>query len=248
MMITIIVPVYREQDNVLALVAEIAVYLRGTVPTRVLFVDDSPDLQTVEAIQAAAAQYGVESFTVDFIHREGETLKGGLSGAVTDGFMLSGTEFVAVMDGDGQHPPAVIARMHQTMSRGGADLVVGSRYCHGGSSAGLDGSLRVWASRVSTWAAKALFPYRLRGVSDPMSGCFMVRRDQIDLGRLRPEGFKILLEILVTHPSLRRDEVPLRFRAREAGESKGTLKLALTYMRQLTKLRFSSTHRREVLT
>jgi len=37
-------------------------------------------------------------------------------------------------------------------------------------------------------------------VSDPLSGLFAFRRASINLDRLRPSGFKILLEILVRQP------------------------------------------------
>ena len=65
-------------------------------------------------------------------------------------------------------------------------------------------------SRVSSRTALTLFP-RLRHVTDPMSGFFLVRRDALDLDCLHPRGFKILLEILVRTPGLRVSEVPYEF-------------------------------------
>ena len=71
-----------------------------------------------------------------------------------------------------------------------------------------------------------LFPTRLWHVTDPMSGCFIVRRDAVDLDRLRPRGFKILLEILVRTPGLRVSEVPLGFGERHAGHTKASAREA----------------------
>lgn len=246
MMITIIVPTYKEHGNVPSLVSETYDCLNDVTPVRMLFVDDSPDLQTAEAVTAAAMLHGSDRFIVDVIHREGDERIGGLASAVTDGIKQAGTDFVAVMDGDGQHPPIVLAHMYRKLQGRNLDVVVGSRYRKGGSAEGLDGIVRQLASRVSTWAAISLFPHSLREITDPMSGCFMVRRDRVCLEKLRPEGFKILLEILVTHEHLRRAEVPLRFRARAAGKSKGTLALGITYLRQLMKLRFATAHYRKV--
>jgi dolichol-phosphate mannosyltransferase len=56
-----------------------------------------------------------------------------------------------------------------------------------------------------------------------MSGFFAVRRDRIDLDRLRLQGFKILLEILTRSSRLRIREVPFEFQQRHSGESKPSL-------------------------
>ena len=61
-------------------------------------------------------------------------------------------------------------------------------------------------------------------VSDPLSGLFAFRRSAVDLEQLRPVGFKILLEILVRTPRARVAEVAYCFSARNAGESKASLR------------------------
>ena len=54
-----------------------------------------------------------------------------------------------------------------------------------------------------------------------MTGFFVVNRTMLELGRLRPCGFKILLEIMVSHPELRTTERPFEFGARQTGEKQG---------------------------
>jgi putative flippase GtrA len=88
--------------------------------------------------------------------------------------------------------------------------------------------------------AKALFPRRLEGCSDPMSGFFAVRRDRIDLDRLRPQGFKILLEILARSSRLKVRELPFEFQQRHSGESKASLAEGLLFVRRLISLRIAS--------
>ena len=105
-----------------------------------------------------------------------------------------------------------------------------------GGDKGTFGRLRSALSRVSTRAAMLLFPTRLWHVSDPMSGCFLVRREVLDLDRLRPQGFKILLEILVRTPGLGVSEVPFGFGERHAGETKASVREALRYVGQLGRL------------
>jgi putative flippase GtrA len=81
-----------------------------------------------------------------------------------------------------------------------------------------------------------VFPVRLRHVTDPMSGFFAVRRAALSLDRLRPLGFKILLELLVRTPTLRTREVPFVFADRHAGESKATLAEGARFAGHLARL------------
>ncbi|MBX6342296.1 MAG: GtrA family protein, partial [Thermomicrobiaceae bacterium] len=71
-----------------------------------------------------------------------------------------------------------------------------------------------------------------------LSGFFLLRRAAIDLDRLHPQGFKILLEILVRHPGLRVAEVGYGFGIRAAGTSKASLREAARYLSLLVSLRF----------
>ena len=109
----------------------------------------------------------------------------------------------------------------------------------GGGRDGL-GAARDVISKSFTVFARRAFPRRLRGVSDPMSGFFLVRRAALDPEALRPTGFKILLEILVRTPGLRRAEVSYEFAPRHAGDSKASLKQGVVYLRHLARLRLAA--------
>ena len=237
---SIIVPVMNEAANVMPLVKRIYQTLQSinNRPAEVLFVDDSKDTKTVQAITLAKMAYDSAAFTVRVYHRTGDNRWGGLSGAVTDGFNKAVAQQIIVMDGDLQHPPETIASMIKAAES--YDMVVASRYREGGSANGLDGGLRHLVSRSSTLLAKAFFPLRLRPVSDPMTGFFLVNKQLIDTTNLRPKGFKILLEILGTHPKITVTEVPLQFAERLAGESHGDLKQGLAFLSQLITLRINS--------
>lgn|GEM_PF-232118 len=231
---SIVVPVLNEADNVLPLVARLKAALVGQ-PTEVLFVDDSKNDMTVSAAIEAQKRFSNHEFDVRIYHRLGEMNWGGLSGAVTDGIKKANSDQIIVMDGDLQHPPETIPAMIEAAKS--HDMVVASRYRKGGSASGLDGGIRHLVSRGSTLLAKAFFPVRLHPVSDPMTGFFLFDRTKVDTTKLRPKGFKILLEILGTHPKLSVIEVPLKFAERVAGESHGTLKQGLEFFNQLATLR-----------
>jgi len=142
------------------------------------------------------------------------------------------------MDADLQHPPETAAVLASTAVRHHCDIVVGTRYASDRSAAdGLGSAGRVFVSSYVTRLVKNLFPRRLALVSDPLSGLFVFRRASVNLDRLRPVGFKVLLEILVRNPVARIAEVAYRFEPRAAGESKASLLQGATFLRHLARLR-----------
>lgn len=228
--VSIVVPTYNEGPNVAPLLERIASAL-SPYRWEVLFVDDSSD-DTPERIRALSAPAGG---AVRLIHRDVPT--GGLGGAVVEGLREAAADLCVVMDGDLQHPPETIPLLIERARERGADVVVASRYVGEGTATGLAGVVRMLVSRTSTAVTRAMFPLRLRDCTDPMTGFFLVDRRRIDLARLRPRGFKILLEILARHP-LAVSEVAFDFAERGGGESKATLRQGLLFLQQLAALRF----------
>jgi dolichol-phosphate mannosyltransferase len=173
---------------------------------------------------------------------------GGLSGAVVRGFRAARAPWVVVMDADLQHPPEVVPQLLAAAVESDADLVVGSRYIGGGDAEGLSSRTRDLVSLGSGALSKAFFPRRLKDISDPMSGLFLVRRAALDLDTFDPIGFKILLEIAVRQGPLKVLEVPYVFAPRHAGESKASLREGLRFARHLLRLKtsVSGTFRRMV--
>ncbi len=232
--VTIVVPTFNESANVRQLLHRITEAVPARLPCEVVFVDDSTD-DTPDVIRKAATDC---PYPVTVLHREEAV--GGLGGAVVEGVKAAASDWVVVMDGDCQHPPSLVPELVATGERAGAQLVVASRYLEGGSRAGLAGSYRVAVSRGATWLAKALFPRRLHGISDPMSGFFAVRRSAVTADVLRPLGYKILLELAVRSRPRTVAEVPFVFQDRFAGESKSTAKEGARFLRHLAGLRMEA--------
>jgi dolichol-phosphate mannosyltransferase len=232
--VSLIVPTRNEAGNVSELLVRLG-RLPAGVLREVIFVDDSDD-DTPAAIAYLA---GSVDFPVAVVHREAGLRTGGLSGAVVEGFRRAGGEWLAVMDADLQHPPEVLGDMFATGESAGADIVCATRNVSGGGRDGLGAARDVISKSFAAFARRA-FPRRLRGVSDPMSGFFLVRRSALDPEALNPTGFKILLEILVRTPGLRRAEVGYEFAPRHAGDSKASLREGVTYLRHLARLRLAA--------
>lgn len=224
------VPTYNEAPNIAELVRRITAAV-PSIDAEIIFVDDSKD-DTPRVIEEVAR---TAQLPVRLIHRDKPT--GGLGGAVVEGFGSAESDLCLVMDGDLQHPPEKIPEMYARMLHGGVDVVVASRYSGEGSASGLADRTRVLVSKASTAVTRAMFPIRLRGVTDPMTGFFLVDRRAVDHETLQPRGFKILLEILARRV-LRPVEVPFDFADRFAGESKASFRQGMHFLTQLTALRF----------
>jgi dolichol-phosphate mannosyltransferase len=231
--VTVVVPVRNEEDNVDALLSGLGSALDG-LRAEILIVDDSDD-RTADAVERFAPACPVP---VRLLTRPPGQRRSGLSGAVIAGARNASGDWVLVMDGDLQHPPQAAAGLVAAALRHDSDIVVGTRYAGAGTTGdGLRGPLRGLVSGASTRLAKTVFPRRLAMVTDPLSGLFAFRRAALDLDRLNPLGFKILLEILVRHPGARVAEASYRFEPRHAGQTKATVRQGLAFARHLARLR-----------
>ncbi len=226
--LSVVIPTFKERDNIEILVQRLDAALLGIAWEAIFVDDDSPD-GTADAVRRIAS----EDPRVRCLRR---VSRRGLAGACIEGMLSSSAPYVAVMDADLQHDEKLLPRMFAVLKSGEDDMVVGSRYVVGGSSAVFSRSRSV-ISRFATSLAR-----RLTGVelSDPMSGFFMMRRDRFDplAGSLSTQGFKILLDIVITAKGgLRIVEEPFVFAARSHGESKLDAQVGLDFLGLLlTKL------------
>jgi dolichol-phosphate mannosyltransferase len=229
--LSVIVPTRNEADNIRPLLAGLGSALAG-IDAEVLIVDDSDDATPEIARQSAA----LSVLPIRVRTRPPGQRTGGLGGAVLMGLSAALGPVCVVMDADLQHPPELLGMLLR-VSRTGVDFVVASRYRDGGAAEGLGGWYRRAVSTLATRVAKRVLRPELTGVSDPMSGFFLVRRSCLDLPLLRPQGFKLLLELLVHSPQASVAEVPYTFGVRHSGASKAGAREGLTYLRRLTQLR-----------
>src|SRR4051812_38983180 len=209
--LSVVVPTFKERDNVPLLVEKLAHALQG-VEWEVIFVDDnSPD-----GTAAVARAAGESDARVRCIRRIGRR---GLAGACIEGMLASQARYVAVMDADLQHDEGLLTAMLARLRAGDVELVVASRHIEGGSAESMS-SLRARASHWSNEIARRMLGVTL---SDPMSGFFMISRAEMEklAPSLSSQGFKILLDIAASaHGRLRIAELPYVFRERQHGESK----------------------------
>jgi dolichol-phosphate mannosyltransferase len=231
--LSMVIPTRNESGNIEPLLMRIHQALKG-ISAEVVFVDDSTD-HTPEVIRKLQEWFPLP---IKLIARPAERRKNGLGGAVVEGFQAAQGTWMGVMDADLQHPPEMIPRLLRHAQKSGSDIVVGSRLAPGGDSSSL-GFTRNVISHVFALTTRIAFPQRLWNVTDPLTGFFLTKRSALKAEELKPDGFKILLEILVSHPQLKVSEVPIQFGHRNAGESKASVKETVKFFRGLYRLRMA---------
>ncbi len=222
--LSIVIPTYKERDNIVPLVTSLHKVLDG-YNYEIVIVDDNSQDGTFDLVNTLSQNYPVKIF----VRKD----KRGLSSAVVDGFSFSSGKVIAVMDGDLQHPPEIIPDLLREIDRG-VDLTIASRYVEGGSCENWV-MVRSINSKGAIFLAHLLLP-KTRRVRDPMSGFFMVRRDVVTNADLNPIGYKILLEILMVGHFDTVTEVPFTFRCRSKGESKLNSRQQIEYLKHLYRL------------
>jgi dolichol-phosphate mannosyltransferase len=225
----LVIPTFNEAGNMEALLSRVESALAPLdLDYELLVVDDDSSDGTAKAVQGYAKRHP----RVRLLVRKGQR---GLAGAVVHGWKNTDANLLGVMDADLQHPPEVLPELIAPVLAG-ADIAIASRYANKNqASVGEWSKTRLLISRASTWVTTPLQRKDVR-IKDPMSGFFVLRRECIEGVELQPQGFKILLEILVKAKLKSAVEVPFRFSTRHSGKSKADVKVALHYFSLLGRL------------
>jgi dolichol-phosphate mannosyltransferase len=223
--VSVIVPTFREADNLPVLVAAIHDALSRQKTTYEIVIVDDDSRDGTEGVCADLAR----RYPLRLLVRRNER---GLASAVVSGMRAAKGTYLVVMDADLSHPPQAIPSLLQPLRSGLADFVIGSRYVKGGSTEEGWGLHRWLNSKFAT-----LLAWPLARARDPMAGFFALRRALFEsAGTLDPIGYKIGLELLVKCRCRRVVEVPIHFRNRLHGHSKLNLREQINYLRHLGRL------------
>jgi dolichol-phosphate mannosyltransferase len=223
---SLVVPTLNEAGNINKLLTALTDALRGTpYEYEIVVVDDGSTDGTVERVR----DWTKRDARVRLFSRTGER---GLAGAVLFGWSQSRANLLGVIDADLQHPPELLPELLKQTEH--ADIAIASRYARNQGTKGWN-PLRAAVSRLSTLAAAPLIKKNL-GVTDPMSGFFVIRRRCIEGLAFQTTGFKLLLEILVRGRIRTAREVPYQFGLRLAGRSKASASVAFHYLHLLGRL------------
>jgi len=211
----ILVPAFNEEGAVGQVVREI----RDVFPEAPILVVDDCSLDGTPAVARAA---GAEVMTLP--HHLG------LGGAVQAGYKLAfelGYQHVIRVDGDGQHDPASLPRIYETLCTSGCQMVIGSRFLEGRTyPTGLVRGLGIRFFRL------VLRPILGQWVYDPTSGFVGVTRTALEVfSRSFPLEYpEIEALVVLQRKAFRFREVSCRFRPRLAGRSSITTLKSIYYI------------------
>ena len=217
--LSVVIPAFNEEGNVLALLAETVAALRGGPAFEVIFVDDHSRDGTLALLQGARAD------TPELRVLAHET-QSGQSTAIRNGVKAARAPWVATLDGDGQNDPADLPKLVAARDAGPADvkLYAGWRVNR------QDSGSKKWASK---WANG--IRSRLLRDATPDTGCgtkLFERAAFLDLPYF--DHMHRYLPALMQRAGWRTTSVPVNHRPRGAGTSKYTnLGRALVGIRDL---------------
>ncbi len=220
--ISVIVPVYNEEDNVAESYAEISRVLRSMGREyEIIFVDDGSKDETLRRLQAVS--HGDTSVRIiEFRRNFGQTA------AMAAGFDHARLDIVVTLDGDLQNDPAEIPRMVEKLEEG-FDLVAGWRKNRQDKLLSRKLPSRL-ANRLISWSTNVqLHDY----------GCTLkvMTRDVAKGIRLYGEMHRFI-PALAAEMGAKIAEIPVNHRARRFGTSKYGISRTLRVLLDLITVKF----------
>lgn len=224
---SVVIPTYNEAENIEEFIITVSEILDNIDFELIIVDDNSPD-----KTWALAKNISKNMDNVKVIVRDD---KRDLSRSILRGINESRSEKIAVIDADFQHPPEKLIDLYHNLSD--SDIVICSRRMY-------EGRVESWTlsrkliSRAAELIAKTLFK-ELYDVTDPLSGYFGLNKNILRKTKLEPEGYKLLIEILIktNYDSLK--EIPYTFYDRDRGSSSIGFTEYVKYLKHLFKLKLN---------
>lgn len=208
----IIIPVYNEEEALAAFHAQ----LRAAIDPlphaiRILYVNDGSTDATASLLAGLAAadeRITIIEFSRNFGHQA----------ALTAGLDAANADYVISMDGDGQHPPAMIPEM-LTLAEAGYDIVLGQRMDEKGE--------RPFKRLTSRWFYGFINRIGNTSIQPGIADFRLLSREVVEALRQMPEYHRFLRG-MVAWVGFRRVILPYQQPPRLAGRSKYSLRKMLS--------------------
>ena len=233
-------PTYNEHENLENIIEAIGVAReRATIAGDVLVIDDGSPDGTGQIADTLAAK-------LPWVHVLHRTQKEGLGRAYLAGFhwaLERDYAYILEMDCDFSHDPGRLPDL-LAAAQNGADLVLGSRYTHGGGVRDWSAVRRI-ISRSGCLYAQAFLQLPIQDLTGGFK-CF--RRavlEAIDLDDVTAEGYAFQIEMTYRTSLLgfQIQEVPITFTDRVAGGSKMSRRIVAEASWRVPSLRLRALRR-----
>jgi len=222
--LSVVVPVFNEQGNVIPLATEICEVMHAVGrPFEVIFVNDGSSDGTLAQLR----EFSATEPRLRILDLDGNF---GEAGALSAGFQAARGDLVITLDGDGQNDPHDIPLLLDRIGRDDQCLTVS-----GWRQERQEGMLlRVLPSRIANWLIATT-----SGLPTHDNGCGLkvYRRSVVEKAAV-PRGWNRFLPALFGVTAAQVAEVPVTDRRRQHGQSHYGFNRTLIVMRDLLALRF----------
>jgi len=209
---SIIIPIYKEKNNIIKLISLINHYLKN-FEFEILIIDDDSNDGTKELFKKIQFKKNIKFFVRKEKPRD-------LTQSVFLGIRKSKYENLILMDGDLQHHPKYLPKICKIFRQEKIDFLICVRNFSKRSGLSI---LRFFLSIFIIKVINLIFGYKC---SDPMSGFFIFQKKNFFKNKLYPRGFKILLNLIYSSSkSLKIKEFQIKFNKRHNNKSKMNLKV-----------------------
>ena len=202
--LSVVFPVYNEEENVPILLDEIARALDGKGWTyELIAVDDGSSDRSLEVLRDSKSKHPTLRI-ITFEKNSGQTA------ALDAGWRAARGKFVVSLDADLQNDPADIPKMMQEIERAKADMVIGVRV----------NRQDTWSRRMQSKIGNGVRNWITRDhITDTGCSLKLAKREAIEPVRLFT-GMHRFLPTLVRYAGFKVVEMPVNHRPRKFGVSK----------------------------
>jgi glycosyltransferase involved in cell wall biosynthesis len=225
MKISLIIPALNEEESLPGLLASVPSH----AVNEIIVVDNGSTDQTATVARRAGARVVTES-------------RKGYGAACWSGFAAAqGASILVFIDGDGSFEPREIPRLTEPISRGSADLVLGSRTLGAQGARAIPLHAR-WGNRLVAFSIGLMSSVRLTDLG-PFRAISRKTLENLNMQE-RTYGWPCEMIIKAGKLGLRVIEVPVTYRPRTGGKSKvsgtisGSIKAAIAMLRVTARWSF----------
>ena len=206
LLLSVVIPIFNERDNVTPLVEEINAALNGVCDFEIIFVNDASTDDSLTILTELKQSF-------PFIRTVTHNKRSGQSAGLRTGVLAASGTLIATLDGDGQNDPADIPKLlerHESLSGSEFLMITGHRVDRKDT----------WAKRKASQVANAIRRILLKD-NNPDTGCSLKLYDRALFLRLPYfDHMHRFLPALVKRENFRVEVVPVNHRHRAYGQSK----------------------------
>jgi len=210
MKISVVIPMYNEEENVIKTLTEVNNVLENFNEYEIIIVDDGSTDKTSSLVNRELSS---NSNIILLKH----PVNMGMGRALRTGFEKAEGEVIVTIDADLSYDPTIIPKLVEEMDES-TDIVIGSQYMEGGKTENIP-PLRLFISKT----ANKLVGYAMANNLSTVTGVLRAyRKEVLDSIELDSDGTEINPEMISKAKAVGFNikEIPVTLKGRELGKSK----------------------------